>query len=321
MSQTIRPVAIAFGDFHASLKPPAARAESPSEWLNVQARYLKQLEKLAKDIEVPILCTGDIFDNWNSPAELVNMLLEVMPKIYSIVGNHDLPNHSYAEIRRSSYWTLVRAGRIKNLAPKEMVCVPKMFSLVGFPFGTEPGSCLEWSPNLITPNIALVHKYIWQSKLDRRPNATEDDSVHKLHEKTGGFDTILIGDNHHWFKSQWGNRGTGIIVGGALKTIFNNGTFIRRKADEIDLEPVVGIVHLDGYVEPHRLETSIDRFRDRKEIAEVEEVDLDTEEVLRELGKLADATIDFGQAVRAVLKSGKVSKEVTNLVLKQLESK
>ena len=117
-------IALLVGDIHLSAKAPLCRAKEP-DWFEAMARPLMELVDLQKQIGKesdgipPILCAGDVFDRWNSPPELINFALEYLPpQMYSIPGQHDLPNHNYNEIDRSAYWTLVAANKITNVERK-----------------------------------------------------------------------------------------------------------------------------------------------------------------------------------------------------------
>ena len=103
--------AVCCADLHFSHDPPRARAESDTaSWYRVQKTYINQLKYIANG--KPILVAGDIFNRWNANPELINFLIEELPILHAIPGNHDLPNHSFDEIERSAYWTLVKAGKI-----------------------------------------------------------------------------------------------------------------------------------------------------------------------------------------------------------------
>jgi DNA repair exonuclease SbcCD nuclease subunit len=109
-------VACCVADLHLSERVPAARGESPAEWLETQANYLRQIDDIARSLGVPVLIAGDVFDRWNAPAELINFAIDHMPTgVLSVPGNHDLPNHDLDQIERSAYWTLVRAGALSYL--------------------------------------------------------------------------------------------------------------------------------------------------------------------------------------------------------------
>jgi hypothetical protein len=262
----------------------------------VQASYLKQLEDLqTKCNGVPILCAGDVLDHWDSPPELINFAIEHLPPyLHAVPGQHDLPNHSPEQIKRSAYWTLVEAGKIINLACQRM----NIGRVRVFPFrwGKEvyPRRGGEEPDRL---DVALIHSYIWSR--GHRHGGLNPDKPNEQHltrwlPKLKGYDVALFGDNHKGFKAH--------PYGGRL-VVYNNGTFIRRHSDERGFAPRVGIIYADSYVQEHHLDTSQDVFVDDP----AEEVTpgvsgLDAGELLEIIRKQGDATIQFTEAVRHYLR-------------------
>jgi len=231
------PIAIAVADLHFCHKPPVARL-GETNWYGAMERQLKWLKEQQRTCDVPILCAGDIFHRWNPPPELINFVLQELPTMYAVPGQHDLPYHSYDEIKKSAYWTLVKAGKIMNLLPTDTYQVVSngiALRLRGFPFGFP----LESSKRYDLPgmDIAVIHDYCWESGFSF-PGAPEMKNANE-HSKVGsGYDVLVFGDNHKGF----------------LKTdirkmsILNCGTFFRRNVDEIDYQPYIGLIYSDGSV-------------------------------------------------------------------------
>jgi hypothetical protein len=124
------------------LKAPVWRS-AEEDWLEAQRRPLKEVRELQNEHQCVVICAGDIFDRnrkisdgWDAPAELINFALEELPDgMYAIPGQHDLPNHQYIDIGRSAYWTLVKIGKIKNIAPGHFTNIGPYLQLFGFPPG------------------------------------------------------------------------------------------------------------------------------------------------------------------------------------------
>ncbi len=129
-----RTIAIAVADLHLSLNPPLARAAEPN-WLDAMSRPLKELRELAEKLNVPILCSGDVLDRWNSSAELINFAIEHLPWMHAIPGQHDLPLHSLVDIHKSAYWTLVKAGNIWHINGKQQDVAGFLGTVSAFPWG------------------------------------------------------------------------------------------------------------------------------------------------------------------------------------------
>jgi len=85
MRDKAKVLAILMADIHLSLKAPIWRSAEP-DWLDAQARPLKEVKLLQDKYKCPVICAGDIFDRsrktadgWNAPAELINYAIEYLP--------------------------------------------------------------------------------------------------------------------------------------------------------------------------------------------------------------------------------------------------
>ena len=297
-------VALAVGDLHLCHHRPSARADE--DWYWVMENYLRQLDSLQKELDVPILCAGDIFDKWNSPPELINFAIDYLPFMYTIPGQHDLPYHGYDRMESSAYWTLVQAGVINDLYVDE----PRYFDqseyslcIHGIPWGMEPKKADIKDEAL---HIALVHAFIWK-KDKGYPGAPEDSLVSRWKKKLQGYDVAIFGDNHQAF-----------TVGSSPPTIHNCGTFIRRHQNEIDERPSVGLIHLDGSITREYFDTSIDIFADRREEWQGTSTD-GLDDFLESLDELDLESIDFPSQLRKAVEEPGVRKEVRDLLLKVLD--
>jgi DNA repair exonuclease SbcCD nuclease subunit len=304
--------AVLSADWHLSHKPPAARAET--DWYAVMANYIGQVRSLCGIYKCPLVIAGDLFDRPDNPAELVNFVMKELGsfdhKIYAVPGQHDLFHHDLKDIKRTSYWTLVESNTIINLEPN----VPHYDScgtwLHGFPWGTplKPLTVRNKLGRNMGTRLAVVHKYVWTTSTGGHPGAKNEDRSSYFIQSLKGFDAIVVGDNHQ----SWS-----ISVPGYPRTL-NPGSFIRRKADEIDHRPRVGILLDDGTIKENFLDTSKDRFRPAEEVVSTES-GLDPEEFLKTLRELGDVTLNFKETVRYFLRQNRVSPKVRKAVLDCLE--
>ena len=291
-------IAILTADFHLSLKAPPWRS-AEEDWFKAMAKPLGEVVDLQIEYDCPVLCPGDIFDRWNSPPELINFALEYLPdNMYCIPGQHDLPNHNYEEIKRSAYWTLVQAGKIINIIPNKKIA-STIGSIFGFPFGKK----LTVAPNGKALKIALIHEYIWD-RGHSYPNAPIENKISITLSKYG-YDVIVYGDNHNGF----------LYVNMAGIAIFNCGCLMRRKSDEINYKPQVGLLLESGKVEPHFLDLSKDKYLDSiDDSIAIEELDI--EEFLEELKKLGDTSLEFTTAIKQFFEKHKTHPAVQKILLK-----
>ncbi len=316
-----RVVLIAASDIHLSLTPPVARS-SEEDWLAVQKRYLKQLGKLTQVRqeddgnvwfeEVPIVYAGDLFDRWNSSAELINFALTYLPKGYAIPGQHDLPNHSLAHIKRSAFWTMVEAGKLVLLDPKKPLELGNV-RLHAFPWGVKVAPLLTAHDLLL--EVAVIHSFIY-SKSTGYVGAPETNRMKKWRAKLRGYDVALFGDNHITTTYNLEKKKAKQV------SIFNPGSFLRRKRDEIEHKPVVGLVCSDGSIKRHYLDCSKDKFLDTQTPgAATSEISLKIQEFVTELSQLQDVVISFEEAIKRWLESHQVDEEVSKVLLTTLEGK
>jgi len=300
-------IALCVADLHLSHRVPVARS-SESSWYSAQARSLKQLSDLQKQYNCPILQSGDVFDKWNVPAETINFAIKHLPEMYGIYGQHDMPFHSYSEMYKSAFWTLVEFGKIKLIHPLPVelpgLCVH------GFPWNESPVQ-LKLNPdrNKSILEVALVHKYIWMGK-SGYPGAAKENHVDNLVDSLRGFDVVISGDNHIPFETTT-KHGT---------LVYNAGGFQRRKSDEYDHRPSVGLLRSDGSIKRHYLDCSEDKFLDKVKLMEASSICPDLEGFLEELSTLNDSVINFTDAVNAAMEKAKSSDFVRKLILQAMDN-
>lgn len=267
-------------------------------------RPLDQLRSVAEHYTVPIICAGDVFDKWNSPPELVNFALENLPKMYSIPGQHDLPYHDYEQIHKSAYWTLVKAGILKNLKPGKPQRIDS-FLVEAFPWGFDPTS-LEYHEEITS--LAVVHKYVWMVGSSYE-GAPDDGKINRFRSSIAGFTAAVVGDNHKGFLNTNG-----------MTAVFNCGGFMVRKSDESSYCPRIGLLTLSGKIIPIRLDTSEDKYLDCGVVGET--ILSGMGEYLKSLKALSSSEkLDFVGALRRCLDGGDIRKEVANAIIETLEEK
>lgn len=288
--------AIFVGDVHLSLKPPVARSNE-EDWLRAMRRPLKQIQDIqTTNPQSVIVYCGDIFDKWNACPEIVNWAIRNLPRGYAIAGNHDLPWHDYNEIKKSAYWTLVESGTLIDLKPDEPVGVGKI-QLWGWPY-----SCPVHPPinsNSLCLQIAVIHDYIWMGKFGHH-KAPEDKHLDKHKEGLKGYHAAFYGDNHIGFRK--GNT-------------VNCGAILKRKMDEVEYVPRIWLLKEDGSIVSHALDCSKDIFLSPTNPDNKKE-GLELGKFIDELSSLADAAVDFGEAVRKGV--GGIHPDIKQIILEAM---
>lgn len=299
--------AILTSDWHLWHEAPVARSTEP-DWWAVQAHALEQLVSLCGEHDAALVIAGDLFDRWYGSAELINFVYDNVPLdanggALAIPGQHDLPNHSLAQVDRSSYSSLARMRVFHDLATAN-ARRNKGVRYLGFPWDTE----IVGTPHNDMLNVAVIHAFIWKGN-KTHPKAPPATHVSYWEEKLKPFDVAVFGDNHQGFVSKSGDC-----------RMINCGTLIRRHRNERQYEPMVGLLHGDGKIVPHFL----DPFPNEKwlddELLEPLQEHPELDGLLDSLDSLDSSIIDYRAAVRDWIRENesKISGRTKTILLELL---
>ncbi len=285
LRKTNKVIAVVGADIHLSHRPPIARSAEPS-WYDAMRRPLTEIRDLMDKYKCPFVVAGDIFHKWDSPAELINFAIGNLPEDYAVPGNHDLPNHVFEDAHKSAYWTLIQAGIVSPISGNLELDIG--LALHGFPCGFRLSKLYTMAdPKLM--HVAVVHAYCWGPKGSCYAGADPIDYADTISKKyLHGYTAAVYGDNHVPFQS---------------KKVFNCGGLMRRRFDEIEHRPRVGLLHSKDSVvtiTSHELDCSKDVFADREVAYAMEELDM--EELLNEINNSADSGVDFVQQLKFAAK-------------------
>ncbi len=308
-----RVIALFVADMHLSWNPPVARS-AEIDWLEAQARPLRQLCRLQEEHSCSVIVAGDIFDKYNPSPALINWAIQNLhlPMVYSIPGQHDLALHNLDDLRKSAYCTLMEAKILEDLQWGLNVGVAAFsdgdFDISPFPWGerVEPWS---WAGRNSYPiHIAVAHSYIW-TKGNQYTGASDSSHLSGYAGQLKGYDVAVFGDNHNGFTAKAGDC-----------TVYNCGCLIRRKRDEREYKPAVGLLHDDGTVERHFLDVSEDKWlEDDEELPLGEMNEQGLSEFIDGLGGLDTERVGFNDMVRRYVSGGEVSDGVGRVMLEALE--
>lgn len=238
-------LALLSSDLHCRSLVPTSRAEK--DWYGVMLNYFNQIRALQEKHKTKIwIVAGDIFDRYAANPELINFLIDNMPKCHTIPGQHDLPLHVYEDMSKSGYGTLVRAGIITDMRTADNPHRFDRFNVYAFPWNHEITPIREG----VGISLAVIHAYIW-TKDTGYPNAPVEQKAGAYKEKLKGYRCSVWGDNHKNF-----------LIGNPNEfQILNCGGFIPVKSDERNHKPVVGLLHDDGGITTELLDTSKDEWQ------------------------------------------------------------
>lgn len=305
MRQRDKVIAIICSDLHLSQKPPRVRRQEPS-WFDVMAHALKELQMLSTKYKAPILCAGDIFDHWRADPELVNFAIKFLPEMYAIPGQHDLPLHSMDLIKKSIYWTMVLVGKITPVIHNKPITAENNIVIHGFPWGTKIHPNKGKSKKF---HIAICHDYFWING-HNYPGAKEKQKAERYKNLIKGYHAVGFGDNHKGFVTK---------VNGI--NVINCGTFMRRKADEEDYRPRVGLICESGAILRHGMKTSHETFtspaEEERQIRQMLKVH-DMQDFLTGLTELQKKSFDFIDALELAIEERMLNKKVRKVILEAL---
>lgn len=301
-------VAILTADIHFSHVPPLMRSGEP-DWYEVMYRSWQEIKFLQSQYMCPVIIAGDITHKWNEPAELISFIIRMFSnvEVYACAGNHDLPNHSHDEIQRSALWTVFESKKIKLLSNEPLEL--DFIRLHGFPWGTKLEPLIDRmdKKNDMLLDVAICHHFVW-TKDTGYEGAPEDCRLKNIKEKLKGYDVALLGDNHH----------TVFRPSNDEVTIFNPGTLMRRTAHDLDHKPCVGLLHANGEIKVHYLDTSKDIYLNKDEMAKMKKDKANFSDFVDGLTNLGDSEFDFPSAIKAFLQRTDISDATRKQVIKMM---
>jgi hypothetical protein len=272
-----------------------------------QLTWLKRLQ--AAHSNPPIIAAGDIFHRWNSSPELINFAIQHLPVMYSVPGQHDLPYHAISEIQKSAYWTLVEAKKLINLPQNEPYTIERggwTLELHGFPFGT----LIQPAPEKRKHHIqtAVIHDYCWKTG-SSYPGAPAEKQAETHVQSGAGYDVLHFGDNHKGFLKMFQNQ-----------WVFNGGTFYRRTLDDVEYQPMVGIITVDDTIKVKTINIStIDDVLTLKVQDTAKENNTEISDFVNYLADISIHALDIEEVIKQYTVVHGVSDTVTTEILKLLE--
>lgn len=285
--------------------------------------------------KLPLFIAGDIFDKWKVSPDLVNMTIRHLrdwpAPIYCVPGQHDLPYHSYPDVQKSSYWTLVEAGVVRHVptvAPGGEGRYETSPITKKQPFGNyvqlakskKTGKTIVvqgmgWKQKWPEPipkchNVLFAHRYLWMDESNGYVGAPDDEKLSKLVKVLEGFDAAFFGDNHKGFLAKPKKK---------RKTwVMNCGTFMRRRSDEKEYQPRVGFLMGDCSIKRHKLDCK-DLWNEDPLITSITGGQLDPSGLIELFGEAGEGVLDFVEALVRYLDKHKVSDALRKIIMQCLE--
>ena len=299
------PIAVLCSDLHFSHRPPVARSAEP-DWYAAMERQWEWVRGEAEEYGIPVIIAGDIFDVWKSPPELVNFVIRMFRglTVYAIPGQHDLPNHVYEDMHRSSYGTLVEAGAIANVDRPDFMAGDNL-RIYPAAWGFNIWKCKEHQSSEVC--LLAAHRYVWTNEKTCYPGAPNEANLAGLKKQLEGYDAALFGDNHKGFMAKSGDC-----------NVLNCGTFMPRKSDERNYEPQIGLLFDDGRIKTLAISTKDDKWIDADDSRLVDE-QLNLTGLIDEFEGLGADALDFSDALIRTMERNGTDEDVRRKVIAALE--
>lgn len=310
---------LVMSDIHFRDKAPVWRSPEPN-WQDYMGSMFVEINELADKLcshgndRMLLAIAGDLFDRWDVSFETFRTAVSCFSdllyakQMFAVPGQHDLPNHSYEQKRRSAFGMLDVAftkAYYRDVHNRTFIDDGDRFDLYG----------VGWEGELNTNQfqydsdraIVLLHRYVWMDGCSY-PGATKTDGCAAVAKELKRPQLIISGDNHIGF---WDGK----------YRVFNCGSLYRATRDQINYRPRIGIVTEKLDIIPYYLDTEFDKYLTEDNVAEVvdHKNDLEVDEFLQELRKMGRGGLDYLEAIKRFCLKENIDKEVRLLLREILE--
>lgn len=247
---------LAAGDLHLRKSAPAMRVD---DFLAAQERKLNEILDIAEEQgAMAVIFPGDVFDRADAPHGLVEQAIRWFgsrPLRYLFVfGQHDLRYHT-SDKQNTPLGVLCTAlgDQARILSPKNPYRVSRGHTNAVF-YGCSWGEPLPDEMEEADHRIVVMHRPISDKPLpwDHPDFLLARDLVKKC-----PADIFITGDNHAQF-----------IERSRSASVINMGSVMRTTTAQVEHEPAVAIVELDG----SEVALDIRKIQIRKNVFDLEQV-------------------------------------------------
>lgn len=277
--------AILTADWHLMETKPVCRTD---DFWTAQWEKVDFISDLQKQYDCPVIHAGDLYEYWKPSPFLLSETIRHLPKqFYTVLGNHDLPQHNLSLVEKSGVYTLAQAG-ILTILP-------------GAHWGQLP---LSASSSLY--NMLVWHNMTYIGKIPY-PGCLDPDAV-KLLKQYPDYDLILTGHNHQAFTAELDRR-----------LLVNPGSLTRHTTIQTDFEPRVYLYYAESNtVKPIYLPIK-EGVISREHLDIVEKRNDRIDAFINRLDGNWDITMSFEENLKAFFQANSIHESVKNLVYKAIE--
>jgi DNA repair exonuclease len=287
-----KPNAIFCSDLHLREDTPVCRTD---DFVQAQFDKLDYISALQRRYDCPVLCAGDLFDKWKPSPWLLSMAMIHLPDcFYTILGQHDLPQHSLELIHKCGAFTLQKANRIHILPFCHWGQIP------------EGWKNFEGSVNMGGPKILVWHKMNYQGKKPW-PGCTDPPALGLL-RKYPQYDIIVTGDNHKTFVEEYQGR-----------YLINPGSMMRMDADQVDHKPCVFLWYAEDNTIKQVFLPIQQNVISREHLEVKKERDARIDAFVSQLDGEWEGTISFEENLERFFQKNRTRHDTKTIIYKSLE--
>lgn len=297
--------AIITADIHLREDQPICRTD---DYWQAQLTNILHLASEAKKYQCPILDAGDLFHRWKASPFLLSTVINVFSgvSIYTVPGNHDLPQHNFDLLEKSSL-AVLQSAKITHVLNTGSTKPAKglSFDLYGFPWGSIP---LPIKNEGGRRGVALLHKLTWH-KEKPYPDCKESNAETLLKEMKG-YDLIVTGDNHSSFMVE--SRG---------RKLLNPGSMMIMTADQIEYIPKYFLWNAEtNDISPREYPGERgDLIVSREHIKSTEKASKRIDSFVRRLANDKELSLSFEANMERFLSANKVDPSIKQIIHEVME--
>ncbi len=275
-------------DWHLMEKERNPPCRLDSHW-NTQWDKINQIKQLQIKHKCPIYVAGDVFEHWKTSPQLLNMCIDVfsLSDIYSVIGNHDMPQHNFELMEKSGLETLFATNIIKHL--KRQI---------------DWGCPIDYDEIKIKKHkVILSHMMVWKGKRPW-PGCT-DPEADDVFDIFPNANLIITGHNHKTFTVRKGKQ-----------LLINPGSLTRHKADQANHKPCVFLWNAETN------KYKIHYLKIKKNVISREHIDIKKNKEERGLAFIEklksgwDISLSFKDNLEIAFQENKISEKIKQLIYK-----
>ena len=278
--------AILCSDIHLREDQPTCRTDN---FWEAQWQAIDFLSNLQKENNCIVIHGGDLFHHWKPSPYLLSTTIEHLPKqFYTILGQHDIPQHALNLFNKCGVRTLEEANKLKVLE-----------------------TC-HWGQTPSNPSINIKNKklLVWHHLayiVSPFPGATGGQALSLL-KKYNQFDLILTGDNHKTFIETYKGR-----------ILINPGSLTRQTAIQITHKPSVFLYYAtDNTINQIYIPIKKDVIS-RQHIQIQEKRNMRIDAFVDKLNMGWEKGISFEDNLQQFFNTNKISKKVSSIIMKAID--